>query len=274
MLDPKVTQLVERFISLQFEERTKQLGQDISKSQNDAAIKGMGRSSVVVQLVYDHCARDIELRTLIVWQNLCKILSRAGFVLTDTLADDLKREVTKYADRIYLEPDKRYQDVVRTVGLRTTAQTLMNARDNALAKVSAEIDLFVLGLRRQQEAKETQCAPIFHFHSPVGTVQTGPNASAQVFQNMSTQDRELLLEAIVGLRQALDGIDRLPAHPKEEIIELVEEADKETTKPKPNSTKLRSIFTGIAEAVQTVASLKPAYDALKLSLIPFGIFLP
>jgi len=273
MLEMKVTELAGRFIRLQFDERNKQLANEIARTQSDAAARGMGRSGAVVQLVYEHCARDMELRALIVWQNVSKVLSRSGVFLSDTLADDLKNEVAKYAEAIYLEPHNRYQDVVRNVGIGT-AQPLTDARDKALAKVNAEIDLFVLGLQRQEEAKENRSAPIFHFHSPVGAVQTGPNASAQVFQNVSTQDREALLGAIDSLRQSLAGIETLPAHPKEEIVELVEEANNEARKPTPNSSRLRAVFSIIAEAVQTAASVKPAYDVLKSALIPFGIFLP
>ena len=273
VLDPKVTELAERFIRRQFDERTDQLRRDITKAQNEMAVRGLGTSGPMVQAVFDLCARDIELRALIVWQNLSKVLSQAGVVLSETLGDNLKQEVSKYADAIYLEPYNCLQDVVRNAGIGT-AQPLTDAGDNTLAKVNAEIDLFVLGLQRQQEAKKSQSAAVFNFYSPVGAVQTGPNASAQVFQNVSLQDREALLGAIDVLRRALTDIDRLPAHPKEEIVELVEEADAETKKPKPNSSKLISIFTVIAQAIQTVGSLKPAYDTLKAALIPFGVLLP
>ena len=228
---------------------------------------------MVVKLVREHCSRAIELRALIVWQNLSKVLSRAGVVPSETLADDLKQEVSKYANAIYTDPLYSFEHVVQRVGIGT-AQSLTEARDAALAKVYAEIDLFVLGLRSQREAEESGSAPTFHFHSPVGAVQTGPNASAQVFQNISPQDREALLGAIEAVRKSLADIDGLPAHPKEEIVELVEEADAETKKAKPNSTKLLSIFTGIGQAIQTTADLKPAYDTLKAALTPFGIFLP
>jgi hypothetical protein len=48
------------------------------------------------------------------------------------------------------------------------------------------------------------------------------------------QDREALLSALSLARKALASVDRLPAHPKEEIVELVDEAEIEIKKPKPN----------------------------------------
>jgi hypothetical protein len=136
VLDSKVTELADRFIHLQIEERKKQLASEIASTQSNAALNGMGRSGVVVQLVHEHCARDIELRALIVWHNLTKVLSRAGVVLSETLADDLKQEVAKYAEAIYLEPFNRFQAIVRNVGIGT-AQPLTDARDTALARVNA-----------------------------------------------------------------------------------------------------------------------------------------
>ena len=275
MLDAKVTELADRFIRLQFDEQGKQLNREIAKTRDEARLKGgMGTSSVVVELVRGHCARDIELRALIVWHNLQKVLSRSGVILSETLADDLKQEVAKYAEAIFLEPFNCFQAVVQKVGIGRTAQPLTEARDKALEKVSAEIDLFVLGLQGQQDARGSQAAPVYNFYSPVGAVQTGQDASAQVFQNLSTQDRDAFLGAIDALREGLAGIDRLPAHPKQEIVELVEEAEAETKKARPNSSKLLSTFTAISQAVQTVGSLQPAYNTLKAALIPFGIHLP
>jgi hypothetical protein len=88
------------------------------------------------------------------------------------------------------------------------------------------------------------------------------------------QDREALLSALSLARKALASVDRLPAHPKEEIVELVDEAEIEIKKPKPNNSKLLSTFMTIAQAIQTMGSLKPAYDALKAALLPLGIALP
>jgi len=66
----------------------------------------------------------------------------------------------------------------------------------------------------------------------------------------------------------------LPAHPKEDIVELVDEGELETRKSKPNNSRLLSIFMTVATAIQAVGSLKPAYDALKAALIAFGVQLP
>jgi hypothetical protein len=273
MLDSTITELADRMIQFQFHERSKQLAHDILLAQNDAAMRGMGTSSSLVDIVYDICARDVELRALIVWQNLMRVLSHAGTVPSATLADELKQAVSKYESAIYVDPDDHLQAVARSAGFKPR-ESLMDARDRAVRKVYAEIDLFVLGLARCEQSQSNPSGAVYHFYSPVGAVQTGPNASAQVFQNVTTQDRETFLSALSLLRKALASVDRLPAHPKEEIVELVDEAEAEIKKSKPNNSKLLSTFMIIAQAIQTVGSLKPAYDALKAALLPLGIALP
>ena len=273
MLDPKVTDLADRMIEIQFGERDKQLERDILLIQNDAAMRGMGTSTAFVEALYDACARDVELRAHIVWNNLMKVLSRAGVVASPTLSADLKLAMSRYEQAIYAEPAERLSNNARAAGLQPR-ESLINAAAHAVHKVHAEIDLFVLGLEQQRQADKNRPEATFNFYSPVGAVQTGPNASAQVFQNITPQDREALLGAISLLRQELVSVTSLPACPKEEIVELVEEAEIETKKAKPNSSKLLGMFTVIAQAIQTVASLKPAYDALKAALLPFGVMLP
>jgi hypothetical protein len=75
------------------------------------------------------------------------------------------------------------------------------------------------------------------------------------------------------IQSQLERVDSLPAYPKEEIVELITEAQSEVAKPKPNGTKLRSALTDISTAIQTVGSLNDAYQLLKAALIPFGIYL-
>ena len=131
-----------------------------------------------------------------------------------------------------------------------------------------------MGLERQQNATNNQSRGVYNFYSPVGSVQTGPNAVATVVQNLGSQDREALLQALDVVKRALGTIEGLPGSLKGEIIELVTEAQTETAKERPNGTRLQSILTAIATAIQTVGSLQPAYQVFKTALLPFGMFLP
>jgi len=61
---------------------------------------------------------------------------------------------------------------------------------------------------------------------------------------------------------------------KVKAIDLIEESKSEVLKKEPNRNILKSFFSNMASLIQTCASLKPAYDALKTVLLPIGITLP
>jgi hypothetical protein len=273
MLDPKVIELVDRMVRVQFEERETQLGREILQEKYREAKSG-GPSSVTVDRVYDLCSHDIGIRTQIVWQNLVRVLSQTGIVASETLGEELKTVVRSYHSSIYNHPFQSLQAASTNFAPR---RPLTDAWERAVMKIEAEIDFFVLSLLRHAEAKGQQPGspqPVFHFHSPVGAIQTGPGATANVVQNLAAQDKEALRRALDLVRDALSDVDDFPGNPKAEIVELVAEAESEVGKPSPNQTRLRSILTAVASVIQTVGSLQPAYQALKVALLPLGIALP
>jgi hypothetical protein len=273
MLDSKLTELAGKMIKTQLDERTEQLARDISQAQAEATMRGMGRSGAVLQMVYDICARDIGLRALIVWQNLLRVLSEAGVQSSEGLVNDLKEEVSKYRDAIYSEPYNSLQKVIQNVGVRVDL-SLTDALERAITKVNTEAELFALKLQRYVEMQGNQSSPVFNFYSPVGAVQTGPSAIASVVQNLGAEDRKAILDALQLVRKGLDAVETLPALPKEEIVDLAAETQAELDKAKPNNTRLRTSLVAIATAIQTVANLQPAYQAIKTALLPLGISLP
>jgi hypothetical protein len=95
-----------------------------------------------------------------------------------------------------------------------------------------------------------------------------------VTQIIDASTKERLNDALAAVEEALATIDELPTHPKAEIIEIVREAKTEVAKAEPNATKLRSLLGTTATAIQTVASMKPAYELLKTGLAYLGIALP
>jgi hypothetical protein len=52
---------------------------------------------------------------------------------------------------------------------------------------------------------------------------------------------------------------------------MVADSKAELAKPTPNKSKLAALLGGVAVTIQTVASLRPAYDAVKGALALLGI---
>ena len=82
------------------------------------------------------------------------------------------------------------------------------------------------------------------------------------------------------IERALDAVEKAlgeAAHTpfdRAEISEMIQESRSELDKPAPNVSRLRSLMLGIATTIQTMASLRPAYDAIKGGLALVGVTLP
>ncbi len=277
MLDPKFTELADRLIQVEFQERRQHLSREIEYVYNEMADRGIGRSGIAVARIRELCVREVGIRASIVWQMLVKVISSTGVGPSETLAQDLKAEIERYLPPDLPELTQIVRQHADRVRIEQTPSTLNEVRTHALNKVGVEIDLFVHSLMSQAQAREGQPAsppPVIHIHSPVGVIQTGPGATANVLQDLGTEGREELLRVLRQLSESLAALQELPGSPKEEIIELVHDGITEIQKPTPNGMRLRSILTTVGPAIQTVGALHSVYQALKAAALLLGISLP
>lgn len=113
----------------------------------------------------------------------------------------------------------------------------------------------------------------FIFNGPVGSVQTGPNAVANVVQTLGEPDKVRLVAALRELQKNLASAD-LSVTDRADLSEIAEDTIVELDKDRPNRIRLTSSLNTIAQSVQTVAALLPAYQAIKVAVTPLGIHLP
>jgi hypothetical protein len=277
MFDPKVLDLAGRIIQVQLEELLQQLSRDLELIRNEMTMRGMGRSGAIVAKIHERCAREVEIRARIVWLALQKAFLATGVQPSESLAEDLKREVEKHLSPGLPVLNQVVTKEAELMRIPHPPSPLSDALSRALRKVGVEIDLFVQSLVSRGAAVREQGVPsstTLVFQAPVGAVQTGPGATASVVQVLAAEDREALLQALRFVGESLVTVEKLPGSSKDEVLELVKEVGVEVQKPKPNGIRLRSILSAIATAIQTTASLQPAYQALKAALLPLGILLP
>ena len=119
-----------------------------------------------------------------------------------------------------------------------------------------------------------QLNQIVNIYGPVGALQTGDAATANVIQKIDTETKDQLIKILAKISSKLSKSDPPLPYPKEDIIELVQEAQQELKKSSPNIKILAGILFAIGSAIQTIAAFKPAYDTLKYTLNYIGIHLP
>ena len=275
-MDAKIHDIARRMIESQFEERKKQLILDINRIKNEMSARDVLHSGMTVRQIHELCYREIEIRAFIVWKTYMRVIS-AGIDSLEGLGEELKTQVKEYVSTETPELMDQALDIEKRLGM-TSIQEIDKAKDHALKKVFAEIDLFALSLQNKarEVAKSKVVANVIQHitNSTIGANQIGAGATANVNLTISTQDRQDLLHALSLIKSSLDSVQSYNGFNKEELTELIVEAETEIKKEKPNRLKFGSIFLAIGTTIQTVGAMQPAYKLLKSALFLCGISLP
>lgn len=108
----------------------------------------------------------------------------------------------------------------------------------------------------------------------IGAVQTGPGAVADVQQQWIQGSSSDLREALGALRDALNGAQELDSEARRGLVGNIDNAIAELQQERSNVQRLLAWLGGIGAAVDTIASIQPAYEAVKAWARALGIPLP
>lgn len=107
--------------------------------------------------------------------------------------------------------------------------------------------------------------PVFNFHAPVGSVQSGDHSVANVQQTTGSIDYSALIAALQAAQTEFAN-QNISQPENEEIRDYLQSILKEIQKEKPNSLSLRSMLSDVAATVQTLGSSSEAYKAVVAAL--------
>lgn len=276
MLDRKVVELTDGLIQTQFAERRKRLPEELRAAAEQHNARGILNSSIHLERALQICRSEIETRGWIVHNAHFRVLSQLSIEPYPELSQDLKGRLSYY---LPLEDDyAQYpKELARQFGLQSHPDIRIHeAHEHVLGKIGIEINLFVetLARQKQQRGDQPEGKQVYNFYSGVGAFQTGPGSIANIRQHIGSQDKEAVQEALMAIKNTLSTLSEIQDIPKEEIIELVDDAHAEVGKHAPNRVKLSTTLTAIGETIRTVGSLNGAYQLLKTALLPLGITLP
>jgi hypothetical protein len=275
MFSDKFIERVNRLIDVQLAERRKQMPFEISKIQREHNARGMLHSSMTILRIKEVCEREIEIRAIIIWQCLVRIINTLPNEQNDDLATDLKQFLSESINTNFIELTGILNGNLMNM-MKPEQVDMMEAKDHAIAKHDIEVDLYVDSLEAVAGNQEdtTESKHDYHFYGNVASVQTGAGATANVVQNLGSDDKEAIKQALALARDAINAAEEMAESKRNELVEIVSDANNELDKATPNSTKLQSLFIAIGTTIQTLASAKPAYQTLKTALLPLGITLP
>jgi hypothetical protein len=271
LLDQAFVELARRRAIPRIQERDVALGRELALIGSRFAANGTPRSGQYFVEVLLACAAEADARAQTDWQMLAEVVTTARIEWSHDLADALKSAL----DSITLPHLYALSEQIRDARERFPhlLNDLHRAISRAREKVRGEVDLFVLGLRHGVDRPGGATATVNAFLAPVSVVQTGANAVALI--HVGSREREAIGRALTAIAEGITQAGgRLDGGDAGEVIELTEEVRAEVQKPQPNRLRLGALLTGLATAIQTTASLRPAYEALKAALALAGIPLP
>ena len=275
MLSPKLTERVNRLLDVKLTERRHILEAEIEAAKSVHNARGMLMSGAYVKCIQNICIRELEVRGVLAWQDLVRVMNLLGDETNQQTSSDLK---TYLQSRVHFYCEELNEILSRNLFdlVPLESVTLTPARDHVVEKHEIEIDLFIDAAETNRNATDlrTSVTASYNFYGNVGSVQSGDGAAANVVQNLGAGEREALIQALNLARDALIAAVGIAPGKRAELVAVVKEATEELNNATPNNTKLHSFLTVIGTTVQSLASAPGAYAALKTTLLPFGISLP
>jgi hypothetical protein len=271
-MDDKFKDLCDRAVSANFSEREKPTKKEISRNKEDLNRRGMFYSSVTVKKVQEYLENELDVQARIIWHTIVRILSILGI-------HDIKQDVLTATFNEYLEAQYQTLEALLTkeslVAKMPRISSLSDKKTQIQRKQEVEIELFVEGIRRKDSDMQTETPKnSFSFYGNIGAVQTGSYSSAILVQNISNDNKDEICRLLSQVRDSITSLQESNSVQKDELVEILNICLDEVKNQKPNSTKIKTLLTGVAETIQTTASLVPAYQAMKTVLYYFGICLP
>lgn len=118
--------------------------------------------------------------------------------------------------------------------------------------------------KRPQSPSASSTAPVVINNSgTIVALQTGANSTTNVQQQWGGGDSTELRAALTALRNALERAQDVEAAQRVDLIADVDSAVAELEQENPNKGRLLRCLGGVGAAVQTVASVQPAYAAVQ-----------
>ena len=273
MLDPTLVDRYTKLTQVGLAAREEPLATAIRGIGFEMARRGLPHSSIHATQLKEVHEHELETRVGIVWSSLRRAREVLGPGAGPDVREDLKAEIIGQVRRIGAELSGSLSGRAQGITLGYMP-SLTAAIDRAVAQQEIEIDLYVDSLANDRSSEANVVHHTYTFNGNVGSVQTGANSQATVFQALNSGQRVALSQAVDQVKIAIRQSEEMPDRQRTELLEIAEDCQTQMNSDTPNNTKLFNGFLVLATGIQAVASAQPAYQALRLALMPLGISLP
>lgn len=270
MLTANLIDRIRESVDAELELRSTNLAAALNACDSEFARHGEFNSSMRIQRRGFVACQELMIRAEIIW-NLMKSCQpwygELDEALTAGLCQQISEHITAQATAVLQLSGETPTETSRRTKL--IQQPVMDCRDQLIRKFRNKATIYVEELKRPPTAHRDAGITI---QGDVGALLTGPYATAHVHIDAAGTKR--LIEALEYLRDVLPQAADMALDAREQSAALVSDIIAAARADKPNGLTLSSLFMGLSMAVQTVASVRPAWDAVKALASAMGISLP
>lgn len=278
MLDPAFAQHVQNLLDAERATRNLQVEEALSRTLNDAAAHGMGRSSRTVLQQKKVIADELASRGNLILVTIQRVHAALGGHRSETLAQDLKQEASRQITVDANALGERLENAVRHQTpdiIKRVKQLLDEDIMTVVRKLEAELNLYAAALNARAIVPSMSGANTVNITaSMIGAVQTATGAIANVIQNIQSNDQQKLVQALEKVLHDVSSSSDILPDARREIEVMAQEAKTELSGGKPVLAKVRGMLIGIGGTIQTLGSMRGAYELLKAAGAAIGVYLP
>ena len=139
------------------------------------------------------------------------------------------------------------------------------------ATLDIEAQFYVDEMRRTEERQDAGTTPGMVFNASVGAVQTGAFSTAHV--SLSGPDADRFVAALEDLKGSIAENTEIQTEQREQAEELADDLLNAVKADKPNPPRIGALFGGLAQTINTVASLRPAWETARDAAIAIGLLI-
>jgi hypothetical protein len=276
MLDQPLIDRITASIAAYLAPRGRTLTDNLRAAAHQLAARGMiGSGNAAVQFARIG-ADELTVRAKIIWNAIQRAYEAACAPLDSATRNDLQGQITQHVNAHSFEVRAIVNGVVpplpgqiRSTIITHIEETIATVTREILAQLSVEVGFYVDELRRQ--AAHPLPTGVTINAGQIGAVQTGAYALAHI--SMSAQESAKLVEALDALRKALRASSEATPEQRAQGEELAGDLITAVKAERPNGPKISGLLGGLAATVQTVASLRPAWELVRDAAIAAGVTL-
>lgn len=260
----KAVELARKAIELKCEEELRALKRQEDEVFADNARRGWppNNPSILGRLLEIYKS-ELQKRAEAVCVEMRSMLERLKIPFSPELESKIQTEVFQFLDtqhRIFQTKLAHYNKPFRFPDSTLSLEEVLSF---ARRKATNEIKAFVEELKSFSQSNSGASVLIQGISHSNIAVAAGNNSSVQTFQTITVEKKTQIIAALDSIASKADEVVAQGKMNSQELQDCLADSKRELSKEKPNWLKLAGIFAALATAIQTVGSLKPAYETLK-----------